>query len=55
MNRSKIITATALATVMTAGVAHAEMSISGAYVGHITDNPGAATQHTMKTNSIYVA
>ena len=54
MNRSKIITATALATVMTAGVAHAEMSISGAYVGHITDNPGAATSHTMKTNSIYV-
>ena len=54
MNRSKIITATALATVMTAGVAHAEMSISGAYVGHITDNPGAATSHSMKTNSIYV-
>ena len=53
MNRSKIITATALATVMTAGVAHAEMSISGAYVGGIQDKVGA-TSHTLKTNSIYV-
>ena len=53
MNRSKIITATALATVMTAGVAHAEMSISGAYVGGIQDKVGA-TAHTLKTNSIYV-
>ena len=54
MNRSKIITATALATVMTAGAAHAEMSISGAYVGQIVDNPGAATSHDVKTNSLYV-
>ena len=54
MNRSKIITATALATVMTAGAAHAEMSISGAYVGQIVDNPGAATSHDVVTNSIYV-
>ena len=54
MNRSKIITATALATVMTAGAAHAEMSISGAYVGQIVDNPGAATSHDVKTNSVYV-
>ena len=54
MNRSKIITATALATVMTAGVANAEMSISGAYVGQVVDNPGAATTHAVKTNSIYV-
>ena len=54
MNRSKIITATALATVMTAGVAHAEMSISGAFVGQVVDNPGAATTHAVKTNSIYV-
>ena len=53
MNRSKIITATALATVMTAGVAHAEMSISGAYVGGIQDKVGA-TAHTLKTNSLYV-
>ena len=54
MNRSKIITATALATVMTAGAAHAEMSISGLYAGSISDNPGAATSHDLSTNSIYV-
>ncbi len=55
MNRSKIITATALATVMSAGAAHAELSISGAYVGQIVDNPGAATSHDVKTNSLYVS
>ena len=55
MNRSKIITATALATVMTAGAAHAEMSISGLYKGSISDNPGAATSHDLSTNSIYVS
>ena len=55
MNRSKIITATALATVMTAGAAHAEMSISGLYAGSISDNPGAATSHDLSTNSIYVS
>ena len=54
MNRSKIITATALATVMTAGAAHAEFSISGLYTGSISDNPGAATSHDTSTNSIYV-
>ena len=55
MNRSKIITATALATVMTAGAAHAEMSISGLYKGSISDNPAAATSHDLSTNSIYVS
>ena len=54
MNRSKIITATALATVMTAGAAQAEMSIGGLYAGTIYDNPGAATSHAESTNSIYV-
>ena len=54
MNRSKIITATALATVMTAGAAHAEMSISGLYAGSISDTKGAATSHDLSTNSIYV-
>ena len=54
MNRSKIITATALATVMTAGAAQAELSISGLYTGNISDNPGAATSHATSTNSIYV-
>jgi len=55
MNRSKIITATALATVMTAGAAHAELDISGLYKGSISDNPGAATSHDLSTNSIYVS
>jgi len=54
MNRSKIITATALATVMTAGAAQAELSISGLYTGSITDAQGAATSHGTSTNSIYV-
>ena len=55
MNRSKIITATALATVMTAGAAQAEMSIGGGYYGTIYDNPGAATSQAESTNSIYVS
>jgi len=54
MNRSKIITATALATVMTAGAAHAELSISGLYTGSISDNASANTSHDTSTNSIYV-
>ena len=54
MNRSKIITATALATVMTAGAAHAELSISGLYAGSISDNSSANTSHDLSTNSIYV-
>ena len=55
MNRSKMITATALATVMTAGAAQAEMSIGGLYFGSIYDNSGAATSHAESTNSIYVS
>ena len=55
MNRSKIITATALATVMTAGAAQANMSISGLYAGSINDNPAAATSHAESTNSLVVS
>ena len=55
MNRSKIITATALATVMTAGAAHAELSLSGLYAGSISDNPSANTSHDLSTNSLYVS
>ena len=55
MNRSKMITATALATVMTAGAAQAEMSIGGLYFGSIYDNDGGATSHAESTNSIYVS
>ena len=54
MKRS-IITTTALATVMAAGAAQAEMSIGGFYAGTIYDSPGAATSQAESTNSIYVS
>jgi hypothetical protein len=40
MNRSKLIGATALASVMAATSAQAEMSISGLFAGTLTDNDG---------------
>ena len=40
MNRSKIIGATALASVMAAGAAHAEMSLSGYFAGTVSENDG---------------
>ena len=40
MNRSKIIGATALASVMAAGAAQAEMSISGYFTGIVQDAAG---------------
>ena len=40
MNRSKLIGATALASVMAASSAQAEMSISGLFAGTITDSDG---------------
>ena len=55
MNRSKIITATALATVMTAGAAHAEMSLGGLIKGQLTDNDGGGLAQTYATDSIYVS
>ena len=54
MNRSKIVGATALASVMAAGAAHAEMSISGLTVGNISDAGGGQSQG-FSTNSIYVS
>tara|TARA_Y100001936_G_scaffold215648_1_gene226288 strand:- start:523 stop:1560 length:1038 start_codon:yes stop_codon:yes gene_type:complete len=54
MNRSKMIAASALATVMTAGAAHAEMSISGLYAGTFYDGT-SATSHVESTNSVYVS
>jgi hypothetical protein len=54
MKRS-IITTTALATVMAAGAAQAEMSIGGLYAGTIYDAQGAATSQAVSTNSIYVS
>ena len=54
MNRSKIVGATALASVMAAGAAHAEMSISGLTIGNISDAGGGQSQG-FSTNSIYVS
>ncbi len=54
MKRS-IITTTALATVMAAGAAQAEMSIGGMYAGTIYDKAGDATSQAESTNSIYVS
>tara|TARA_B100001027_G_scaffold44477_1_gene28812 strand:- start:559 stop:1443 length:885 start_codon:yes stop_codon:yes gene_type:complete len=55
MNRSKIIGATALASVMAAGAAQAEMSISGYFAGTVSDNDGGGVASTFSTNSIYVS
>ena len=54
MNRSKIIGATALASVMAASAAQAEMSIGGLFAGHINDT-SADVNSTFSTNSIYVS
>ena len=55
MNRSKLIGATALASVMAAGAANAEMSINGYFTGTLTDNDGGGLAHSFSTNSIYVS
>ena len=55
MNRSKLIGATALASVMAASAAHAEMSISGLFAGKLTDTDGGGLAHGVSTNSIYVS
>jgi len=55
MNRSKIIGSTALATLMTAGAASAEMSISGFTSGKFMDEDGGGMTQTFSTNSIYVS
>ena len=55
MNRSKLIGATALASVMAASAAHAEMSISGLYAGTLSDSDGGGLAHAFSTNSIYVS
>ncbi|MDC3086221.1 porin [Pelagibacteraceae bacterium] len=55
MNRSKIIGSTALATLMTAGAASAEMSLSGYISGKFQDNDGGGMTQSYSTNSIYVS
>ncbi|SVD28391.1 uncharacterized protein METZ01_LOCUS381245, partial [marine metagenome] len=53
MNRSKLISATALATVMSATAAHAELSLSGFYAATVADADGGTT-HGTSTSSMYV-
>ncbi len=55
MNRSKIIGSTALASLMAAGSASAEMSISGFISGYFNDNDGGGMSQSFSTNSIYVS
>ena len=55
MNRSKIIGSTALASLMAAGAASAEMSISGFTSGKFMDNDGGGMSQSFSTNSIYVS
>ena len=54
MNRSKLITTTALATVMSASAAHAELSIAGLYAASISDSDGGGMSHATSTSSMYV-
>ena len=55
MNRSKLIASSALASVMAATAANAEMSISGLYAGTITDSDGGGLASGFSSNSIYVS
>jgi len=55
MNRSKIIGSTALASLMVAGAASAEMSISGFTSGKFMDDDGGGMTQSFSTNSIYVS
>ena len=55
MNRSKLIGSTALATLMTAGAASAEMSLSGYISGSFADADGGGVTQAYSTNSIYVS
>ena len=55
MNRSKIIASSALASVMAASAANAEMSISGLYAGTLTDADGGGLASGFSSNSIYVS
>jgi hypothetical protein len=52
MNKSKITAYTALATIMSASAAHADLSLSGLYQGNV--NTEAGISHGMSTSSVYV-
>jgi len=55
MNKSKITAYTALATIMSASAAHADLSLSGLYQGNVTSGDDTTgMSHAMSTSSVYV-
>jgi hypothetical protein len=55
MNKSKITAYTALATIMSASAAHADLSLAGLYQGNVGSGDGSSgISHTMSTSSVYV-
>jgi hypothetical protein len=56
MNKSKITSYTAIATVMSASAAYADVSLSGAMAGHIKSGDSTTgVDHGVSTSSIYVS
>jgi hypothetical protein len=56
MNKSKITALTAIATVMSASAAHADLSLSGAMAGNINSGDShSGVSHGVSTSSIYVS
>ena len=56
MNKSKITALTAIATVMSASAAYADLSLAGAMAGHVKSGDGTTgTNHGVSTSSIYVS
>ena len=56
MNKSKITALTAIATVMSASAAYADLSLSGAMAGHIKSGDATTgVDHGVSTSSIYVS
>jgi hypothetical protein len=56
MNKSKITALTAIATVMSASAAYADLSLSGAMAGHVKSGDSTTgVDHGVSTSSIYVS
>jgi hypothetical protein len=55
MNRSKLLSASALASVMAASAAHAEMSISGYILGAFYDSDGGGLANANTSQTITVS
>ena len=56
MNKSKITALTAIATVMSASAAYADLSLSGAMAGHVKSGDSTSgVDHGVSTSSIYVS